>query len=339
MKKLTLLLITFAILFVTAVIYFEISSSRHDKDLIRIGYNAESLYHGPIMIANDKGIFERYGLKVELVPLKSAKETQQALAMGSINLGSAGVTNFFIAIANEAPVKVIAPMAASPTQLFVRPNEERKITDLSGKIIASQRGGASNLALGYALDRENVSLDGIKFVDIEKSVRPIALMDKRIVDAVAAGEYEERIYLDYGAVLLEEWETKGYSNKSFPRTVIAVNTNFMRNNKKATELFIDAFIESQKFIEENPGEAAVIIAKHMNDKSRGIIDLSKDDIMESWIKLKYTIWYDPQELVELSKIAKNIGDLKSNLDVDQIFDESFKDKLEDAQNEIYNTPR
>ncbi len=334
MRKVFYLSLTLFVLLILIVL-FRNSSDSLESNTIRIGYNAESLYHGPIILANEMGIFEKNGLEVEMIPIKSAKETQQALSVGAIDVGSAGATNFFISISKGAPVKIIAPLASSPTQIFVRPNELKSIKELSGKTIASQRGGASNLALGYALKNENVSLDSVEFVDIEKSVRPIALMNKKIVDAVAAGEYEEKIYSDHGAVLLEEWKTLGYTNKSFPRTVIAVNTDFIASNKESVGIFIDSVIESQNFINDHPDEAALIISKHMKDNSEGIIDFSLEDILESWKTLHYVIWYDSQELLKLSTLAYDIGDLDSLLSIEQIFDNSFKDKLMEGQNEVY----
>lgn len=332
------LLLTFGILVLllfVSVLYIQLTPHQ-DDNITRIGYNVESLNHGPIMIAYETGIFDKHKLKVELVPLKSGKEIQQTLAIGRIDLGSAGATNFFIPISKGAPVKIIAPLAVSPTQVFVRPDDNiKKINDLVGKTIASRLGESSNLALGYALRKENISLSSIEFVDIDKNIRPIALMEKKIVDAVVAGEYEEKIYLDYGAVLLEEWKTKGYANKSFPRTVIAVNSNFMNENKKTISLFIGAFIESQKFIKDNPDEAAKIIAKHIEEGSEAAIRFSVEDIKDSWKELKYVLWYEPYDFVEISKIAEEIGDIESALSLNQIFDLSFEKKLKNAQAKIY----
>jgi len=303
---------------------------------LRIGYNIGSVTHAPIMVAHDAGIFDKHKLKVELVPLKSGQEIQQALALGMIDIGSAGATNFFIPISKGAPIKIIAPSSSSPTQVFVRPdNKIKTINDLVGKAIASKLGESSNLALGYALSKDNISFSSIKIVDIEKTLRPIALMEKKIVDAAVAGEYEKKIYLDHGAVIFEEWKTKGYTNKSFPRTVIAVSSDFMAKNKKTVKLFIDAFIESQKYIKDHPDEAARIVAKHIETGSEGVIKFSTDDIKEAWQETKYVLWYEPSDLVEISKIEKEMGIIDSVLTLDQIFDLSFEKKLKDAQNEIY----
>ncbi len=321
-----------------AVLLFNHRLDTATEATFKIGYNLESVNHAPIMVAYDAGIFNKHKLKVELVPLKSGKEIQQALAIGRIDVGSAGATNFFIPITKGAPVKIIAPSTASPTSIFVRPDGTiTTFNDLAGKNIASRIGESSNLALGYALRKENISLDSINFLDIEKNLRPIALMEKKIIDAAVAGEYEEKKYLDYGAVPFAEWAAKGYAKKSFPRTVIAVNSNFVSKNKKTIGLFIDAFIESQKFIKDNPDEAAKIIARHIEEASKGAIKFSVADVKESWQETKYILWHEPADFVEISEVAKEIGDIETALTLDQIFDFSFAKKLINAQNKIYAT--
>jgi len=332
--KTILALSILAILLIALVIYLQFTPEQ--ENIIKIGYNTESVNHGPIMVAYEAGIFDKLEINAELVPLKSGKEIQQALAMGRIDIGSAGSTNFFIPISKGAPVKLIAPLTVSPSQVFVRPDDSIKtINDLSGKIIASRLGSSSNLALGYALVKEKISFDSIEFLDIDKSIRPIALMEKKVVDASVAGEYEESIYLDYGAVLLEEWVTKGYTDKLFPRTVIAVNTDYMAKNKETVELFIDSLIASHKYIENSPEESAMIIAQHIDEGSSGAVKFSSQDIIDSWKGVKYILWYEPEDFVEISKMEVEIGDIESDLSLDQIFDLSFEEKLKKYHEEIY----
>ncbi|MEK6825320.1 MAG: ABC transporter substrate-binding protein [Nanoarchaeota archaeon] len=335
-KELIILWILIVLLATLTLLYSQFNLSR--DSVIRIGYNMESFNSGPIMIAYEADLFDKHNLKVELVLLKSGREVQQALATGRIDMGSAGATNFFIPISKGAPIKIIAPSTVSPTRIFVRPDGKVKtFNDLVGKSIASRKGESSNLALGYALKKEGISFNAMEFIDIDKNIRPIALIRNKIVDAVVVGKYEEKIYLDYGAIPLEEWDTKGYVNKSFPRTVIAVNSNFMNKHKDSIDSFIDAFIESQKFIKDNPDEAAGILAKHLEQGSDGAIKFSTENIKDSWRDLKYILWNDPDDFLEISKIEKEIGDLDSDLILDQIFDLSFEEKLKNAQNEIYET--
>ena len=338
MKRKALVIFCVSMVLLATLVFLYGRSISSQDHIIRIGYNMESFNSGPVMVAFGADIFDKHNLKVELVLLKSGREVQQALAAGRIDIGSAGATNFFIPISQGAPVKIIAPSTVAPTQVFVRPDGEvKKFSDLVGKSIASRPGESSNLALGYALKKEGISLNALEFIDIDKNFRPIALIRNKIVDAAVVGKYEEKIYLDYGAIPLEEWSTKGYVNKSFPRTVLAVNSNFMNKNKDSVSFFIDAFIESQEFIKDHPDEAAGIIAKHLEQGSDGAIKFSIEDIKDSWKELKYVLWHDPNDFVEISKIEEEIGDIESALSLNEIFDLSFEEELKRSQIELYGS--
>ena len=306
---------------------------------IRVGYDIESINNVPIIIAHERGLFNKHGLVVNLIPLKSGKEIAQTLAIGGIDIGSAGVTNFFIPISKGAPVKIIAPTTMSPTYVYVRPDSHiETLGDLAGKTIASSRGESSNFVLQYVLKRENIDVSSITFLDIEDTYRPIALMEKKIVDAVVVSGGKESLYKKVGAVILKEWETKGYINKTFPRIVIAVNADFVSKNPKKVEKFIDAFIESQRFVNSNPKESAQLVSQYINLGTNGTVNFSPDEIQESWRGdlVQYLLWYDPSVFVDLAKISKEIGDIENVITLEQIFDLRFEQKLKAAQIEIYN---
>lgn len=338
MKRKLIYSVLFIGLALLAIYLFYFRPVTNKETKLRLGYDTTSIVDAPIIIANDTGIFSKHGLNVELITLQSSKELQQALAAGTMDIGSSGATNFFIPISKGAPVKIIAASTVSPTLVFVDPKSNIKtFGDLINKNVAARVGSISNFSLGYALVKENINFSSIKFTDIDSITRPIALMNKKIVDAAVAGADDLKTYSDLGAVVLEEWNTKGYANKPFPRSDIAVNTNFLNSNKKMVGLFIDAFIESQKFIKDNPDEAARIVAEHVKKGTEGVNDFSAEDVKQAWEGTKYVLWYEPSDLVEISKVAKEIGDIKSSLTLDQIYDSSFEAKLKNAQSEIYPT--
>lgn len=290
------------------------------------------------MIAHDKGFFTKHGIKAKLVPLKSGKEVKQAISLGQIDIGSGGATNFFVPISKGAPVKIIAPSTTAPTHMYIRPDGGvKKFRDLIGKTIATTPGSSSNFALLYALSKENINTGQITFVDVEKKYRPIALMEKKIVDAAMAGEHDALFLEEAGAVPFPEWQKKGYLNKQFPHTVIAVNTDFLATNPEKAEAFIDAFIETQSFIKSNPDEAAELLATHISSVTGGAVVFSPEDIKEVWKTIEYNLWDEPDILVDMSKIAKETGEIEKELTLDEIYDLQFRKKLKDAQAEIYGT--
>lgn len=338
-KKIIYLTIFVLIIIAISCLILYILFSRTNNVDIRVGYNVESVNYAPTMIVYEKGLFNKHGLTVKFIPLKSGKEVQYALATERIDIGFAGTTQFFISMAKNAPIKIIAPSTISSNYVFVRPDSQiETVGDLAGKTIASARGGTCDLGLRYILKKENVDVSGITFLDIEDTYRPIALMEKKIVDAVVESGDKESIYKKAGAVILKEWKTKGYISETFPGVVIAANTDFMSKNPKKIEKFIDAFIESQRFIKSNPEESAQLVSQHINSGTAGVLNFSPDEIQESWRGglVQYILWYDPNVIVDLAKISKEIGDIENVITLEQIFDLRFEQKLKAAQIEIYN---
>lgn len=306
---------------------------------IRVGYLTAGMDYAPFYVAYTKGFFSEHNVTVETVPLSASSETKLALSAGQIDVGFAGSVNFFVLISKGVPIKIIGPMASAKTYLYVRPdNKTRTFEDLIGKTIAFvSLGGSNEYEIRRILKKENIDASKINFVNMEKAYRPIALMKKKIVDAVLIDQSEVPKYSDLGAVLHEEWGTKGYDKQDKPESVIAINEKFKRSNPLLVERFIDALIEGHKFIKSNPQEAAEIVSSYIKTESNGAIVYSPDDINAMWKngEVKYNLWYDPTVLVNLSKIGAEIGQLNSSLTLDQIFDLSYEKKLKNAQNEIY----
>ena len=160
-------------------------------------------------------------------------------------------------------------------------------------------------------------------------------MEKKIVDAAVAGEYEDAVYKAAGAVIFDEWSKKNYINLSLPRTVIAVNTDFSNSNPKLIGWFIEAFIESQKYIKDNQDQAADMVSNHIQKGTNGAGGSSPMEIKEAWKGVKYTLWYDPSAFTELARLAKEVGDIEKNITLEQIMDLRFEKTLSKSQNDVY----
>lgn len=320
---------------------FHIFSNPAPKtNLISVGYPMAYIDCAPFIVAYTKGFFNEHNVTIETVPLNSGNEVKLALSAGQIDIAFGSAAIFFIPISKGVPIKIIAPMSFNHRYLYVRPdNKIRTFEDLIGKTIAISTGGINEYEIRRVLKKENIDATKINFVSIEKVNRPIALMEKKIVHAVIASQHDVAKYSELGAVLLEEWGTKGYDSQDRPEAIIAIDEEFKRSDPQLVEQFIDALIEGHEFIKSNPEEAAEIVSSYIKNESEGASVYSSEDINAMWKngKIKYNLWYDPTILVEMSKIAVEVGQIDSNLTLEQIYDLSFEEKLKDAQNEIYST--
>lgn len=323
------------------VFYYIQSATQTDKSkVIKLGYMTTSIDYAPFYVAYTKGFFTEHNVTIETVPFASSSETRLALSSGQVDVAFAGPIGWFVPISKGVPIKIIAPLATAKTHLYVRPdNKTRTFEDFIGKTIAFVTlGSGPEYEIRYILRKENIDTSKINFVKMERVYRPIALMEKKIVDAVFIDQSEVPKYLELGAVPHDEWVTKGYDKQDKPGTAIAIDENFKNSNPQLVERFIDALIEGHRFIKSNPEEAAEIVASYIKDESEGAIVYFPENLIVMWEngEVKYNLWSDPTIIVDLSKIGVELEQLKSSLSLNQIYDLSYEQKLKDMQDEIYS---
>lgn len=311
-----------------------------DSNLIpvRIGYNTESVANASIIVAYEKGYFQKYGISPQMVSLKSGREVMQALAAGQVDLGLGSFTNFMQAMAKGAPMRIIAASASSPSFIFIRPNENlNKFTDLYGKNILVNASGINDLFFRAVMNEEKIDLNKMKFADIERAYQVIALMDKKAVDAIVVSEQDTETLIKAGAVVLPEWEAKGYAERFLPRNSIVINTEFLNQQESVVENFLNAIADAHRLINGNPAEATDILSNHIKNGSGGAVIRLPEEIAGQWKNKEVInmIWQDPEITMKLAKIAREIGAIDKELSLQDVYDLRFESKLAATQKEIY----
>ncbi|MDD5606699.1 MAG: ABC transporter substrate-binding protein, partial [Candidatus Pacebacteria bacterium] len=302
------------------------NNTQINKDnLIRVGYRAGNIDFAPFYIADMQNYFKERGIIIEQIPLGSANDVKLAISMGQIDIALLPATMLFIPISKGVPVKIIAPMSVGNIYLAVRDKDLKTFQDLLGKKIALTLGGPTEIYVRYILEKESIDVNQIEFVAVDKTNRPTALMDHKIVDVVPIGEDELEQYSRF-AVLHEEWISKGYAEYDNIMEAISVNENFLIKHPFLVEKFIDSIIEGHKYILSNFDDAAHITSLFIQTESDSY---TAEYVKKSWEEsgLENIIWFDPMVLVDLSRIAAEIGQIDSGLTLDQIFDLRFEEKL------------
>lgn len=340
MKKILLLLFIGLVIVVGLAVMrvFQNSENKTAKTTVRIAYNNTSLTNASLIIAYEKKYFEEVGVDPKLVPLKGGKEVAQAISAKQADFGLGGLTNVMPLLEKGAPIRFIAASASSPSYVFVRPdNQVKKFTDLYGKTVSVSALGINDLIFRTAMAAEGIDTSKMKFEDVNRDIQVLALTQQKVVDAVVVSEQDAEGFLKAGAVLMSEWQEKGYSTKAEPRNTVIVDTDYLKDNEKAAEKVLDALIKSHRLMKNNPEEAARVLADHIKKSTDGAVTHSVENIVEQWStgKTANMIWQDPEITLQLAKKAKEIGSSKKDMVITDIFDLRFKEKLEKAQRDIY----
>jgi len=327
-KKNIIKLFIFLILIILLI--FLLFREKESYDLV-IGYSSSQV---PLVIAKEKGYFNDYGVNVKFVLFESSKYSRIALSTGQIDMTGGGTTSYFDPISKGVNLKVIAPITVATPQLYVRPNELHTFQDLNNKRYGMKIDGSDSYILREILKENNLDIN-INYVDVDNSYKVLALMDKNLIDFVSAKETENAIFTSSGAVLLDEFQDKGYTKKRYLVSSIIVNGSYLENNQKNVDAFIEVYIKAQKFIKENPVEASQILINKLNKDAVDSKVYTLQDGLDVINANNSALWINPKELEALIISAKEFGLIDTNITLNDVYDNRYEEKLRIAQEEIY----
>jgi NitT/TauT family transport system substrate-binding protein len=169
-----------ALFFVGSFLFLFIPSlSAQEKKLepFTISYASVSGTRAPLWIAQDLGLFEKYGLDVNLVYIASGVISVNALLSGSVDIIAASGSSAVSAAARGAPLVIIASLGHIAYKLIALPSITT-VQGLKGKIIGSSRIGAGT---DYALKRLLPKLGLTPGKDVQLIPTGISESDRRLV--------------------------------------------------------------------------------------------------------------------------------------------------------------
>ncbi len=308
---------------VITILFATLSACRGKAEptLVRIG-TQPWIGYGPWWIAQEKGIFEKHGLKAELVDFIEDKEVNAAFASGDMNAANLATHTAIKLYAAGLDLRIVLLEDASyEADAIIAPAEVASIADLRGRKVAYEEGTTSDLLLNYALAQNGMSIADIEPVFMPASDAGATLIAGQVDVAVT---YEPYI----SAALAENPNLKLlYTAAERPgliSDVFVLSTKFIQANPEAVRALIKVWDEAMAFYKSNPDEAKAIIAKAVGSTPE-----------ELQTAFDGVVFYDVeanrqqltgefrQTLRDVAEVSQSIGLLDSIPDLDKIIDASF----------------
>ncbi|MEN4006574.1 MAG: ABC transporter substrate-binding protein [Methanobacteriaceae archaeon] len=230
------------------------------EEIITIGH-LPSDHHAALFVAERKGMFEREGIKIEMVEFAAGPELVKAAGVGEIDIGYVGTPPAITAIDRKIPLKVVASAQSEGSGIVVGNDTNiRNIEDLRGKKIAIPMiGSIQDVLLRDVLRKNNISLEEVNIIEMKVPLMSKALQAGEI-DGFVAWEPFVTMAKHGGHVVLmysgEIW--RGHAC-----CVIIATDDFRRNNPDALKKFLEVHIEATDYINKHPDEAASIVAEKL----------------------------------------------------------------------------
>jgi NitT/TauT family transport system substrate-binding protein len=233
---------------------------------LTFAWSAVAFCLSPVVVAQERGIFEKNGLQVELLNWGgSTDQLLEALATGKADVGVGLIHRWLKPLESGFDVKVIG--AAHGGCLRMVGAKQAGVTDwkqLKGKTIGvSDLNSPAKNFFAIHLAKRGVNVDK----DIEWRVYPADLLDVAVkkgeIQAIADGDpniylIEKRnqgVFTEIGNSGIGEYKDKICC-------IVGARGDFVRNNKPAAAAVVRSIIQASEYVAENPNEAAKLYAKY-----------------------------------------------------------------------------
>jgi NitT/TauT family transport system substrate-binding protein len=269
-------------------------------------------YHGFLFLGNPLGFYKDEGVEVEFGTAAGSAATLQLIAANQVQMGYIGMDVLILAKARNPSLPVSAVYLQDRGNIYeiVVPeaSDIKTVADLKDKTI-----GVANLASG-AIPSLRATLSDAKLnpdtavglIPVGNGAQAAAALRSGRVDALA-------LFRAQHAVI----ETLGFKFRYFtreaPSAVIAVNTNFLRENREAVIKVLRGIAKASAFAQAAP-EATVREFWGLFGKPQG---LSEDEAMKRQVHVLTStakLWKDPKDSARWGEMtARQWEDMQSFL--------------------------
>ncbi len=265
-------LLAIALLFSFGLVFASSSSWAAEK--IRIGLSSMSAMHGAVWVAQEKGIFSKYGIDPEVVVIGAgAALGVSAMIAGDVKFLAGAGDAIIKASLHGADAVIMASVQNKGAQRVVARPELKRPEDLKGKKVGVTRfGSASHLVLQMMLRRWGISPSEIQILQVGSSPSMLASLDAGGIDAAVLTIPSVFVAEDRGYRVLADLADMDiyYLNTMFNST-----RSYIRTHRDQAKRVITAFVEGIAYYKKHKKESLEVLRKKLRTDPAGERHLEK----------------------------------------------------------------
>jgi NitT/TauT family transport system substrate-binding protein len=209
-------------------------------------------------VAEQKGFFKKNGADVKLVWFANYTDSISALSSGQLDANSQTWSDTLGPLAKGLPLKAVLvnDNSAGNDAVMVSP-KIKSFADLKGKTIALEQFSVSHFVLATALAKNGMTQKDVKIVNLSAGDAAAAFLAGRVDAAVVWNPWVNQIQASgKGRALFTSKDMPGL----IPDLLVAQEKSLKAKRKDFVGM-VKAWYETEKFIREQPDEAAKIMSK------------------------------------------------------------------------------
>jgi len=282
----------------------------------------------PFWLAQDMGLFEKYGLDFDAVFIRGAPVLVAGLAAGDIQVGSTGGSATLAAIAGGQELRIIASFGSRNNfDLMAQPNL-KKPEDLRGKRIGlTSIGGTTWMAMllwlehfGLDVQRDKMQLQALGEQALTVQALEAGIVNAAVLDGINSSKIKPK-----GFTVLGEYSELKHQ---FVSQALVVQRSLLERRADALEALLKAEIEAVAFIVAPKNKAAAI--KTLMRRMR----ISAVAAEEGYVDLLRVLERKPlpsvEGLVNIQRLMKAQNPKIGAVKLDDINDARLVKKLDDS---------
>ena len=239
-----------------------ITGSVSAQEKMRIGLSSVSGLHSAVWVAEEKGLFRKNGLEVEVIVTgQGGTAGISALLANDIQMVNSAGDVLVAAALRGGDTIMVASVVNKGLQRLVSKPEIKTPADLKGKRVGVTRIGAvSHSVLLMMLQRWKMNVNDVQVLQLGSSPNMLASLDKGGVDAAVLTIPSMFVAEDRGyRVLLDMADTDIY----YLHTMVATTRQYIKANRDKVLRFLRGYVEGIAFVKHNKKESLDVVRKKL----------------------------------------------------------------------------
>jgi NitT/TauT family transport system substrate-binding protein len=229
--------------------------------------------HAALYVAQELGLFRKYGLDVNLSYTAGAAQVIQTMMAGENQIATAGGSGVVDADFGGADLVAVAGMVNMPAFYIVVQPEIKSIQDLRGKPVGVTRFGSStDFTMRYILKKAGLEPDkDVPLLQMGGQPELAAAIDARRIFAAPMTPPALQKTLKAGARVQIPPKTIGLS---FPHVGIVVRKTYLAAHRQIVKNFIAGYSEGVAMLQKDKEASKKAIAKFLHTEDPEVLEAS-----------------------------------------------------------------
>jgi len=281
----------------------------------------------PLLVASDRGFFQKEGLTVEPIRINSAPTTYQALISGDVHAAVGAPTGLLPSNLQGADIVALGSWDNLVPYVWVTRDKITNIRELRGKKVGVNRAGSKPWLIIHVL-LQDAGLDPVKDLTLLQmgggSQERVAALMRGGIDATLADALLEPIMKKRGFFILRGKTTP------FMNAPIAAKRSYVVSQRSALKKFVKAFADATRYLVDNKEGTMRPLTQLLNSNDPEVVDFAYQYLHSN----SEATLYPPDEAVKnLIRMSAYMDKKLGSISVSRVVDLSILDELGTKRNQ------